>query len=155
MTVRACFYCREIGTRALRRTRSVGFILLASVKLTQHPSYDPVFFIEAFCIVALIIDRFGLGVCLTIDSQNLIMHRRFADLHVRIGWSYLHLLVRDRNILYRFPLHLPQDHLLAEVTNYRDCSRFVLVLILLRSARTVSRNVSVLPEIFYRTFIRS
>ena len=80
--VQACSYCREIGIRALEHTRSVEFIILAPIKLTQHPSYDPVLHVEAFCIVALVIDRLGLRDCLTIDSQDLIVHCRFADLNV-------------------------------------------------------------------------
>jgi len=103
LVVRICFYYRGIGTRALRCKRSVEFIVLTLVKLTQHPSYDPVLFVEALCIMTFIVDCLGLRHCLTIDSQDLVVHCRFADLNIRIGRSYLCLSAGGECILYRFP----------------------------------------------------
>ena len=100
LIVRICFYCRGIGTRALRCRRSVEFIVLTLVKLTQHPSYDPVLFVEALCIMALVVDCLGLRHCLTIDCQDLVVHCRFADLNIRIGKSYLCLSARGEYIYH-------------------------------------------------------
>jgi hypothetical protein len=154
-TVLACFCCHGIGTRALQSTRSVVFIILALVKLTQHPSYDPIFFVETLCIVALLINRLGLSTRLTIYSQDLVMYCRFADLNVRIGWPYLCLSAKGRVSPPLFPLYLHRDHLSVEATNCRDYSKFVLFLELPRPGSAVSRISTLFLRFFYLTFINS
>ena len=154
-TVLTCFCCHEIGTRALQSTRSVVFIILALVKLTQHPSYDPIFFVETLCIVALFINRLGLSTRLTIYSQDLVMYCRFADLNVRIGWPYLCLSAKGWVSLPLFPLYLHRDHLSVEATNCRDYSKFVLFLELPRPGSAVSRISTLFLRFFYLTFINS
>jgi hypothetical protein len=81
-TVEACFSYREIGIHALRHEKSAESSILTCIRLIQHPTYDPILFMEALCVMPLLIYTFGLRGRLTIDFQYLIVHCRFADLNV-------------------------------------------------------------------------
>jgi hypothetical protein len=81
-TVEACSSYRGIGIHALRHEKSAKSFILTCIRLTQHPTYDPILFVEALCVMSLLRYTFGLRNRLTVDFQDLIVHCRFADLNV-------------------------------------------------------------------------